>query len=267
MVISTPSLICAVFFLRNICESPQWLLEKGKFDESQELIKDMAKRNGSEIPEKYLEELSKNLSQEDSKAVQSQTCVYWTEGYFIKIIILSTIWLFFAMLYFGLSLASKSTSSNKYIGFCFSGLVEIPSLVFSMLLIKCGRQMPLFYLAVTGAVACLVCAQLLGEKQSQIGFLITLSAMLGKFGVTAAYNILYIFSSELFPAAVKSFSMGICSTMASIGSILAPLVVSLDVYDKRLPMLVFGIGAMCSALLVITLPETVKTRELDKKKD
>ena len=270
-IISSPALICAVFFLGDICESPEWLLEKGKLDESKELLRKIAKKNGFEPPEKTLVELVTNKSEKTTKATQSLMDILSTEGYLKKITILSFLRGCLSMIYYGLSFASKSNSGNKYVSFCLSGLVEIPSLFLSMLLIKSGRKMPLFYFCAAGALSCFVCCWFLDEEKSQAnGFLVVISAICGKFAVTASYNIIYIISPELFTATVRSFSMSISFTAASLGGIVAPLVVGLEVYDKRLPMLVFGIGGFLSAMLIaITLPETLKVQPegLDKKKD
>jgi MFS family permease len=134
-----------------------------------------------------------------------------------------------------------------------------------MWIIKSGRRIPLLTLALFGSFACLLCGWLQGGDQSQTGFFIMPLVLLGKFAVAACYNIIYIFSAEQFGASVRSFSMGIFSTAASIGGVLAPLVIGSEVYDKRIPMLSFGIGAILAAVFVMTLPETVKVRKPHKK--
>lgn len=64
-------------------------------------------------------------------------------------------------------------------------------------------------------------------------------AMVGKFTASAAYAIIYLYSSELLPTSVRNTGMGICSMMARFGSMLAPkindlvvifLIIKLDWY-------------------------------------
>ncbi|XP_028396631.1 solute carrier family 22 member 15-like [Dendronephthya gigantea] len=266
ITVSLPIVFCSAFLLPNgLCESPQWLVENGKIEEGKQLLRDIAKENGEEISETSLEKLSSDAPKTNVKNSQSNTSVFARPGYLKKVLILSATWLFLAMMYYGLSFASGNLSSNKYISFSLCGLVEIPALFLSMWFIKSGRRKPLSCLALIGSLACLVCGWLQGMDQSNMN-IITVLALLGKFGVAACYNIIYIFSAEHFGASVKGFSMGIFSIAASIGSILAPLVIGLEVYDKRIPMVCFGIGAIFAAGLVLTLPETVKVSKSRKTK-
>ena len=49
-------------------------------------------------------------------------------------------------------------------------------------------------------------------------------SQIGKFGVTCAFAIIYVYAAELFPTVLRSTGMGMCSVMARVGSILAPIV-------------------------------------------
>jgi OCT family organic cation transporter-like MFS transporter 4/5 len=49
-------------------------------------------------------------------------------------------------------------------------------------------------------------------------------SQIGKFGVTCAFAIIYVFAAELFPTVLRTTGMGMCSVMARVGSILAPIV-------------------------------------------
>lgn len=267
IIVSLPIMFCSIFLLQNgLCESPQWLVENGRIEDSKHLLRKIARQNGAEISETSLEKLSSDVPKTNLKNVQSNTSVFARPGYLKKVVILSVTWLFLAMMYYGLSFASGNLSSNKYLSFSLCGLVEIPALILSMWFIKSGRRKPLSSLALIGSFACLVCAWLQGMDQSNVNIIITALALLGKFGVAACYNIMYIFSSEHFGASVKSFSMGIFSIAASIGCILAPLVIGLDVYDKRIPMVCFGIGAIFAAGFVLILPETLEVPKSRKTK-
>ena len=266
IAVSLPIVFCSMFLLQTgLCESPRWLVENGRIDESKQLFRDIANTNGTEISEAMLEKLSKEIPKVNGKANQNNTSVLARPVYLKKVLTLSVIWLFLAMMYYGLSFVSGSLSNNKYLSFSLSGLVEIPALVLSMWVIRSGRRIPLCTLALVGSFACLICAWLQDGDQSQVGVLITVLALVGKFGIAASYNIIYIFSAENFGASIRSFSMGLFSMASSIGSILAPLVIGLETYNKRIPMISFGICALLAAGFVMTLPETVKADRPRKK--
>lgn len=50
--------------------------------------------------------------------------------------------------------------------------------------------------------------------------------------------------------------MGLCSTMARVAGILAPLIIPLEKYHRAIPMAIFGSIPVVVALLCILLPET-----------
>lgn len=51
--------------------------------------------------------------------------------------------------------------------------------------------------------------------------------MLGKFGITSAFCVVYAVTSELFPTVIRNTAMGICSMAARIGTIISPFIIYL----------------------------------------
>ena len=49
-------------------------------------------------------------------------------------------------------------------------------------------------------------------------------SLFGKFCVMCAYAVIYLYTAETFPTAVRTQGMGVCTTMSTAGSILAPVV-------------------------------------------
>ena len=49
----------------------------------------------------------------------------------------------------------------------------------------------------------------------------------GKFGISAAFAIIYVWSAELFPTNVRNSGMGSSSMMANIGSMVSPYIADL----------------------------------------
>ncbi|NWV25641.1 S22AD protein, partial [Origma solitaria] len=85
---------------------------------------------------------------------------------------------------------------------------------------------------------------------------ITVLAIIGKFTATAAFSTSYIYSAELFPTVLRQTGVGLCSTMARVAGILAPLIIPLDQYHRAIPMAIFGSVPVLVALSCILLPET-----------
>jgi len=51
----------------------------------------------------------------------------------------------------------------------------------------------------------------------------------GKFGISAAFAIIYVYSAEIFPTDYRSAGIGSCSMFARMGGMIAGPIASLDV--------------------------------------
>ena len=52
----------------------------------------------------------------------------------------------------------------------------------------------------------------------------TALALIGKFGATASFAVVYLYTAELYPTQIQSTGVGMCSMMARIGGFAAPQV-------------------------------------------
>ena len=78
--------------------------------------------------------------------------------------------------------------------------------------------------------------------------------VVGIFGMAGTYNLLIVYTTELFPTVVRNAMLGCTSQASQMGAILAPMVV---VLGERVPFAVFGASGIVGGLLVFYLPETM----------
>lgn len=57
-----------------------------------------------------------------------------------------------------------------------------------------------------------------------LGWVTVMMSLIGKFGASAAFAIIYVYSAELFPTVMRNSGMGLSSFSARIGGILAPYI-------------------------------------------
>ena len=81
-------------------------------------------------------------------------------------------------------------------------------------------------------------------------------SLIGKFGCSAAFSIVFLYTAELFPTSMRNSAVGMCSTLARFGGILAPTVAELGYYKPNMPFLIFGIATLIGGFAAYLLPET-----------
>jgi hypothetical protein len=72
-----------------------------------------------------------------------------------------------------------------------------------------------------------------------------------------AFNILYIFTSELYPTVIRNSAVGMCSMVARIGAGASGYIAILsDVTLPVVPMAIFCMFSLFAGVLIYFLPET-----------
>ncbi|XP_030828349.1 organic cation transporter protein-like [Strongylocentrotus purpuratus] len=159
-----------------------------------------------------------------------------------------------SLVYHGLSLNTSNLGVNEYVAFAVSGAVEIPAYLLSVVAIEIkfiGRRISLSVCMLVAGVACL------STSAIPPGAALTSVAMIGKFGISASFAILYLYTAELYPTNIRSVAMGTCSMFSRIAGIVAPLILILAKIWTPLPLVIYGSVSVIASLLTLFLPETL----------
>ena len=115
-------------------------------------------------------------------------------------------------------MSTTNLSGNPYVSFILSAIVEIPSYIIAVFVVDLWGRKPFcaFCLLLSG-VCCIPSGYAQGTFQ-------TVLVLIGKFGASGAFAVIYLYTAELYPTAIRSSALGLCSMMARIGGIAAPQV-------------------------------------------
>ncbi|KAL1363237.1 hypothetical protein HN51_011431 [Arachis hypogaea] len=256
-----PSLLYILFVLPFVSESPRWYLVKGRIKAAMAIMSAIATTNGNHLPPGVILALDEDLcSPAVTPAIKNKEEV---SGCVVDIIrsrvtrtrlFLSVAINFMcSVVYYGLSLNVVNLGTNLYLNVILNSISEMPAFMLTTLFLdKLGRK-PLTILTLWFSGFFCFLGSLIGNKGAWKGVRMVCS-ILGIFGMAGTYNLLFIYTAELFPTVVRNVALG-CTTQASqMGAILAPVVVILGDWW---PFVVFTVCGMSGGMFAFYLPETL----------
>ncbi|TRY79719.1 hypothetical protein TCAL_01982 [Tigriopus californicus] len=227
-------------------ESPRWLISKGRMEKARVILTKAARMNRKTIPIQDLLILEEDHVEENLGV--------WSlfSGWIVtKVTLIMFInWIVATMAFYGLSLNSVNLGGDIYVNFILSALIEIPSYIFVVLVMDgFGRKTILIFCQILAGATCIAAGFV------QQNWLITTLTLIGKFGASASFSIVYLYTAELYPTIIRNSAVGASSMVARIGSIIAPLLAGLS--PIWIPLVVMGGACLVGGILAIFLPETL----------
>ncbi|MED6136080.1 Organic cation/carnitine transporter 4 [Stylosanthes scabra] len=258
-----PSLLFVLFILPFISESPRWCLVKGRIKEAMAIMSTIATTNGNQLPPGVILALDEDLSSstggvtpgiENKEAVSSSLVdIIRSRVTRMRLFLSVAINFVCSVVYYGLSLNVVNLGKNLYLNVILNAIAEMPAFMLTALFLdRLGRK-PLTIITLWFSGFFCFLGSLIGKRGAWEGVRIVCS-ILGIFGMAGTYNLLFVYTAELFPTVVRNVALG-CATQASqMGAILAPIVVILGDWW---PFVVFTVCGVSGGIFAFYLPETL----------
>lgn len=262
---SVPSILFLVIILPFVSESPRWYLIRGKMGCAMKTMHRIAKSNGkNQLPDGIIlaldDETSDKLQsnqkvEQDSREAVTGSLVDVLHSPLtrIRLFLAVAINFFCSIVYYGLNLNVVNLGTNLYLNVFLNAVAEMPAFLLTALLLdKFGRKPLAIGTQWFSGAFCVVGGLLKGYGMWKTIRMVC--SILGIFGMAGTYNLLFIYTVELFPTVVRNAALGSATQAAQMGAILAPVVV---VLGERMPFLVFGFCGIAGGILAFFLPETL----------
>uniref|UniRef100_A0A8C6N8D3 Uncharacterized protein n=1 Tax=Melopsittacus undulatus TaxID=13146 RepID=A0A8C6N8D3_MELUD len=254
-IAGTAPVFALFFYIWVLPESARWLVIKGRIEEAKKLLQKAAAINKRTLPPELLEQVP---------AGPGSTLDLFRKKHLRKVtLIMTCTWFADSLVYYGLSLNVSGFGLNVYLTQLAFGGVELPARISCIFLLQWfGRKKTQAAVLLLSGLMCLV---ITGIPEDQ-PVVTTVLAIIGKFTSTASFSTSYVYSAELFPTVVRQTGLGLCSMLARLAGIMAPLLLLLEQYHRAIPMAVFGSVTVVVGLLCFLLPETRGTDLADDTK-
>jgi len=248
LAIGVPFLVLFLYLFK-LPESVRWSWAVGKFKTANKVILEMSRFNKVEVPKEFIlsEEVEMHQLTTEGVGMAPLLASKQLRG---RLIVMAFNWIVATLCFYGLSL-NAGIGSNVFSAFSLSAAMEIPAYIFSALSIDVlGRKPFLMFVQILCGISC-ICAGLISDANLRLLF-----SLVGKFGSSAAFSAVFLYTAELFPTSMRNSAVGMCSTLARFGGILAPTVAQLGYYRPDIPFLIFGVATLIGGLSAYLLPET-----------
>ncbi|KAH8360131.1 hypothetical protein KR093_010956 [Drosophila rubida] len=262
LVTSLPlSLVPLFYFI--VPESVQWLVSKQQYERAARCLKRVAKINGRQVEEREYEQFIEECKQRQQTVQSAPNLLGLFKTPRLR---RNTLILFFksmviTLCYDAVSRNVQGLGISPFVMFSLSATTILPAcLLLIALQDRIGRKamasMSLLISGILISVTCIVLFAAISENNQTTTLLVTLSVV-GRFGVTVAYNSGAQYATELIPTCVRGQGVAAVHVMGYAFTFFSAYILYTRTIFSPLPEIILGVLSLLGACLCLLLPETL----------
>nr|XP_053637330.1 uncharacterized protein LOC128692281 [Cherax quadricarinatus] len=239
VTITLPALLFTLYYWL-LPESPRWLILHNQLARALEVLHWAAKVNDKKLPPDHhllsvMEKIAAKEKQPEIRGGRVLDVLLQELKHIVSLVRVRTLrrrslivffcWLAASVVYYGVALNSTNLSINTYLYIFLGGLLEMPSYILLWpAVVFLGRVKSLSVLyCTTGSTILLISVVILFIPETP-WVVVMLVSLIGKTAITAAYQLVWMMTAELFPTKYRSLALGHASFLGKTGSILSPYI-------------------------------------------
>ncbi|XP_010688756.2 organic cation/carnitine transporter 2 [Beta vulgaris subsp. vulgaris] len=253
---SIPGIACSLLCYFFLLESPRWLFMQGRTEDSIAILRKLGSTTSvvySTLTINNMGALQKGPKETSSFASLK---ILINEKWAVKRLLASMLLAFgIGLMYFGMFLGVGNLGFNIYLTAALSALLSLLSYLLTFLywIPRCNRRISMLgFCVISGATS--IIFSVLG-KHSYQGLIISLEVV-SLFCACMAYNLVLMYTVELFPTCVRNSASSLVRQAMIFGSVFDPVLILIGRKNKIYSYGVFGITVLVCGFLVLCLPET-----------
>ncbi|XP_017007190.2 organic cation transporter protein [Drosophila takahashii] len=262
LLVTSLPLLVVPFFYFIVPESIQWLISKQKYDRAVVCLKRVAKINGRQVEESAYEEFVEEckFSQQNQKASPHLFDLFKTPRLRRNTLILFFKSMVITLCYDAVSRNVQGLGISPFLMFSLSATAILPAcLLIIALQDRIGRKamasasllLSGIFISVTGGI---IFAASASDKTTTL--LVSLSVV-GRFGVTVAYNSGAQYATELIPTCVRGQGVAAVHVAGYAFTFFSAYILYTRCIFSPLPEIILGVLSLLGACLCLLLPETL----------
>lgn len=251
----TPAVLYCFLVYLFVKESPRWLFVQGRKEEFVRTLKSIAPTNkANNLTLISISNMSFEQKLETADIYTAIKKFFESKWAIRRLMAVMILGFGVGLVYFGMPLGVGNLNFDIYLSTALNALMELPAAMITFFIIgKAKRRTAVLGFSTLCAISSLMCAMTSSSRWKGVQVAMELMSF---FSVCTAFDVLLIYTLELFPTCIRNSAVTIVRQVMISGGAASPLLVAIGRGNGAVSYLVFGLTIGICGLFVGCLPET-----------